>query len=194
MPDPDLTDGKVHVIVGRPRRSKRKARRIYPTKNRKGVTLRESQSAPMKSWETWELPIVRDWAGRRDWMTWEQHPGGFDITPGVVGKEYKVDRALLAALNALAKHGNLVVEIHSGWRSYAKQMQLWLLHLAGRGAPANRPGSSKHETNPATAVDARIRGQNFWEYVNARPALREKAKHLGLVQPYQHESWHVELR
>lgn len=193
--DPDLFDGKVHVIVGRPKGTTRKARRVYPTKDRRGVTLLERNAAGMKSWETWELDmIVRPWARRRSWLTWEEHPGGFDITPGVVGKEYRVDRELLTKLNRVAVEAQVVVDIVSGWRSYAKQLQLWLLFLAGLGNPANRPGTSNHEGKVATAADVYVRGIPFWTYVKARPALLALAIKLGLTQPHSHEPWHVEFK
>jgi hypothetical protein len=192
---PDLFDGKVHVMLGKRRGSPGDSRRIYPTRDRRGVTLLEANAAPMKSWETWELGIVREFAKRRGWITHESVPGGFDLTPGVVGKEYRVDRSLLSGLNAVAKRGGFVAEIVSGYRSYASQLKLWLLYLAGLGNPANRPGTSNHEADagePAKAADVYVRGVPFWTYVNKRPTLAAYARRIGLRQPHSHEPWHVE--
>lgn len=188
----DLFDGRVHVMLGRPNTLLRKPRRIYPTRDRRGVTLLERNAAAQKAWETWELGIVREFARRRGWITWETVPGGFDLTPGVVGKEYRVDRELLTKLNLVARKAEVVAEIASGWRSYASQLKLWLLFLAGLGNPANRPGTSNHEGRVATAADVYIRGVAFWTYVNARPQLAAYARRIGLTRPYSHEPWHVE--
>lgn len=194
---PDLFDGKVHVILGRRRGSQADWRRVYPTRDRRGVTLLERNAAPNRSWETWELGIVREFAQRRGWVTHESTPGGFDLTPGVIGKEYRVERPLLTALDKVAKKAGVVAEIVSGYRSYAAQLKLWLLYLAGLGNPANRPGTSNHEADagePATAADVYVRGVPFWTYVNKRPTLAAYARRLGLTQPHSSEPWHVERR
>lgn len=195
--EPDLFDGRVHVMLGKRRGSTGEGRRIYPTRDRRGVTLLEGSAAPNKSWETWELGIVREFAQRRGWVTWETKPGGFDLTPGVVGKEYRVDRGILTALEKVAHKGEFIAEIVSGFRSYASQLKLWLLYLAGLGNPANRPGTSNHEAKagqPATAADVYVRGVPFWTYVNKRPTLAAYARRLGLTQPHSNEPWHVERR
>lgn len=120
------------------------------------------------------------------------------VTSHIIGKEYRVHWRLLAAVEKFMRQNapNRLVDIISGFRSYASQLRLWLAFLAGTGNPANKPGSSKHEAtggySVARAIDAYIGGVPFWAWVNAR-GLRDEAAALGLRQPYDHEPWHVEL-
>jgi FtsP/CotA-like multicopper oxidase with cupredoxin domain len=77
--------------------------------------------------------------------------------------------------------------ITSGYRSRADQQRLYDDYRAGRGAPANRPGTSKHELEhdgePA-AEAADVAGPRAW--------LHRNAGRFGLRFPYDHEPWHVE--
>lgn len=120
-----------------------------------------------------------------------------DVTPLVQGKEENVHPDLLAALQTfMERHGgSRSLSILSGFRSYASQLALWLLYLAGRGNLAARPGSSKHEATggfkTARAVDAYVDGVAFWTWVDNRKS-RSKAEALGLRQPYPSEHWHTE--
>jgi len=94
--------------------------------------------------------------------------------------------------------------VESGARSHARQQQLYNDYLAGRGNPANRPGTSNHEydetstwpitdaENEATslaggcwalAVDFGAPGADFAE-------LHARAAEFGLVFPLSREPWH----
>lgn len=75
--------------------------------------------------------------------------------------------------------------VESAYRSPAQQQRLYDLYLAGKGPPANRPGTSMHEKG--LAVDLACRPEDS----GAR--ARAIKKH-GLYQPYRtREPWHMEL-
>lgn len=120
-----------------------------------------------------------------------------DVTPNIIGKEDNVHPDLLGALQSFMDRfsPNRILDIISGFRSYASQLSLWLLYLSGLGNPAAKPGTSKHEATggykTARAVDAYINGIAFWTWVDQH-GLRRKAEALGLRQPYPSEPWHVE--
>lgn len=75
--------------------------------------------------------------------------------------------------------------VSSAHRSRVSQLALWLKFLAGLGAPANRPGSSKHERTPADAVDIGCLPRDIAE----RALLARK---WGLHTPIRGEPWHME--
>lgn len=92
-------------------------------------------------------------------------------------------RARVELMLARAK-GALVVS--SGFRSSAAQQRLWDLHAKNpaKYAPANRPGTSKHERGLAVDVECKP---------DANPRRAALAKECGLCTPFSHEPWHMEL-
>jgi hypothetical protein len=195
---PDLTNGRAHVIVGRPAGTNRPLRRIYPANARepRGVTLLLARSSVPHYWETYELDTVRAWAARRGWRTQEAKHGGIDTTPNLVGKEYRVDRHLRTALNATARKAGTTCTIISGWRDSSLQVHLWMLYLSGMGNPANRPGTSRHEApargTSAGAADTYCNGIAFYAYAT-RHDVWTFAYSRGLRTPYNpREPWHEE--
>jgi hypothetical protein len=129
---------------------------------------------------------------------WHYRTKNTEPTPHVIGSEAMVHYALLSTIEAyMRRHAPWdQVSILSGFRSYAKQMSLWLAYKAGWGNPANYPGSSKHEASgghaTARAVDAYVGGVAFWTWVDSHNA-RKLAEAMHLREPYPHEPWHVEL-
>jgi len=78
--------------------------------------------------------------------------------------------------------GALVVT--SAFRTRAEQQHLYDLFLAGKGSPANKPGTSKHEIGEAVDV----------ECDSSHNAIRaELVKKWGLITPHKEELWHMEL-
>lgn len=121
-------------------------------------------------------------------------------TPHVTGKEGNIHPKLLASVEAFmrANGKGSILNILSGFRSYAEQLRLWTgwrLRIPGFN-PANPPGSSKHEASggytSARAIDAYVGGRAFWTWCDAH-GLRAFALKAGLRQPHSHEPWHVEL-
>lgn len=76
------------------------------------------------------------------------------------------------------------IAIRSGYRSRAEQQALYDAWRAGRGNPANRPGTSRHETGEAADLRWLGAGSQAWAH--------ENASSYGLHFPYSHEPWHVE--
>jgi hypothetical protein len=74
--------------------------------------------------------------------------------------------------------------VSSAFRSLAEQTRLYNLFLAGKGSPANLPGTSMHEKG--LAVDVACAASD--------DAARAKwAKEFGLYTPHSTELWHMEL-
>lgn len=76
------------------------------------------------------------------------------------------------------------VGITSGYRSPAEQQRLYDLWRAGKGNPANRPGTSRHEVGEAADLTGARGAAGAW--------YRGNAGRFGLRFPYAHEPWHVE--
>ncbi len=70
--------------------------------------------------------------------------------------------------------------ITCGWRSYETQQILHNQFLAGTGSPANRPGTSKHETGLAADLGG------------VTEAARLAATQFALVYTVGNEPWHIE--
>lgn len=143
---------------------------------------------------------AKEWADLADRALaqgYDIKPVARETTPHVSGKEYRVHARLLVAIEDAAKHAGIVANIVSGFRSYAKQLSLWLLFLSGKGAPANKPGTSKHEAidgyDVARAADVYIEGVAFWTWMRQH-GQSDFALQKGLYQPHANEPWHVELR
>ncbi len=70
----------------------------------------------------------------------------------------------------------------SGYRTYEQQQELYDLYLSGKGAPANPPGTSSHESG--AAVDL------------AEPSMRDVIDQIGTaygwVGTIPSEWWHVQ--
>lgn len=73
----------------------------------------------------------------------------------------------------------------SGKRSRTEQARLHARFIAGKGPPANRPGTSAHEVGMA----ADITPDRNSDYVHLHAVWR----YLGLAVPYPREPWHVEV-
>jgi hypothetical protein len=76
--------------------------------------------------------------------------------------------------------------IESAYRSSSNQQRLYDLFIAGKGNPANKPGTSKHETGFAVDIAC-----NPLDSIRRAKAIYD----AGLYTPYlPKEPWHVELR
>lgn len=84
----------------------------------------------------------------------------------------------------LLADGNGVFSVSSAFRTPQEQQELYDLFLKDKGEPANKPGTSKHETGEA--VDIRCSPI----YNSKRAALAVK---WGLCVPHREEPWHMEL-
>jgi D-alanyl-D-alanine carboxypeptidase len=99
----------------------------------------------------------------------------------------KVNPALLAALNRLARSIGRTITVNSGYRSYEEQARLYAEYKAGtRAGPVAPPGRSKHQAGEA--VDASIDGESIGNVVDARTLRR-----FGLATPVAGDPPHVEL-
>jgi len=102
-------------------------------------------------------------------------------TPTSAGRG-NVDAELLRRFDQFNASVGGVLNIVSGYRSSARQAQLYAAYLNGTGNLAARPGTSNHEKSPARAIDY---GPASW----ARTAGAYK---FGLKAPISSEPWHLE--
>lgn len=105
-------------------------------------------------------------------------------TPADQAKLAELEPRFRRRLSALLAAAPSRIAITSGYRSRAKQQELYDAWRAGRGNPANRPGTSRHETGEAADLRYVGAGSRPWAHANAR--------RYGLLFPYSHEPWHVE--
>lgn len=136
-----------------------------------------------------QVTIVQQWAAKKPHKRKITNKVRVEGTPHVTGKEDKLNVDLLRRLEAAGKAFGCTINIISGYRSPADQLRLWLLFLAGRGNPANRPGTSMHEKGEA--VDAYIGGVPFWSWCDTH-GHHSDALSIGLTFPHTNEAWHVE--
>lgn len=112
------------------------------------------------------------------------------LSAAVQGKLAQLQPSFAGRLRQLLEDAPTAVTITSGYRSSARQAELYRLFLAGKGNPANRPGTSRHEAvdragRPAAlAADLALGGSRTWAHAHAR--------RYRLRFPYGHEPWHVE--
>lgn len=96
-----------------------------------------------------------------------------------------VNAELRERVEAVIREGGGRLWVSAGFRSRQEQERLYKLFLAGKGSPANKPGTSLHEVGLAVdvacaAVDNKVRAALFARW--------------GLKTPYVvKEPWHVEL-
>lgn len=96
---------------------------------------------------------------------------------------------ILYSIAKCAESVDTKIHVNCGLRTRDEQNRLYQLFLAGKGAPANPPGTSKHETGDA--VDAQTKsGVSFWNIAG----IKTEANKQRLVQPYPHEPWHIEKK
>lgn len=102
---------------------------------------------------------------------------------------------MLVALDTLSEQLGKPLFINGGYRTYEEQRALYQSFLAGRGFPANPPGSSRHERGYAADVEIGTRAQtvNAVRDLGRDPRAKRAAQRLGLRFPHAHEPWHVEL-
>jgi LAS superfamily LD-carboxypeptidase LdcB len=91
--------------------------------------------------------------------------------------------AFRAMARAAAKSG-LDLRIRSGFRSHAKQKQLYKAYVRGRGHLAARPGFSNHESG--RALDIYITDYRVLEW------LEKHAADYGFHRTVPGEAWHWE--
>lgn len=86
-----------------------------------------------------------------------------------------------------ARANRTKLNVVSGFRTRAKQEALHALYLAGKGNPANRPGTSKHELG--LAADVWLKDGSP---ASSSTRIRRSLNRLGYTFPYAHEPWHTE--
>ncbi len=101
------------------------------------------------------------------------------------GKNVEVNtaRAYLRMRTAAKKAGASIVVV-SGFRTMAKQRELYRLYKAGRGNLAAAPGYSNHQSGHALDLNTKGRGVYSW--------LTKHGKEYGFRRTVPSEKWHWE--
>lgn len=164
----------------------KKARRLFISRDHgKPTMLRRNMRKGGGVFTEAQWTNVKRWAKQRGLRVFRTP---VDPYPMVKGKRAGVNHAILARLNAAARDRGTAAIIRSGKRSRAEQMRLWLLFKAGKGAPANYPGTSDHELGEA--VDG------YWEgggnFAASDADMKLLAKHRLAAPHRAREPWHLE--
>lgn len=101
-------------------------------------------------------------------------------------------RGLSKRLDRLARSQRRYFHVREGWRTNARQWQLWALYGPGRAA---YPGTSRHESGNAADIGVFVRGRsgatvNLGDWRGG--AARRDMRVLGLCLNVPRESWHCE--
>lgn len=104
----------------------------------------------------------------------------------ITGDVSGVAPQLVARLDALALAIDRDIEVVSGWRRHAEQVDLYQRFLAGTGNLAAVPGTSRHESG--LAADVYVGGVALANVEGASAA----AAALGMHFPVPGEPWHLE--
>jgi LAS superfamily LD-carboxypeptidase LdcB len=105
------------------------------------------------------------------------------VSVGRAEAEVTTARAFRAMASAARKSG-VELAIHSGYRSYAKQAELYREYRKGHGNLAAPPGFSNHESG--RALDIYITDHRAYDW------LREHASRYGFHRTVPGEAWHWE--
>lgn len=114
----------------------------------------------------------------------------------VLDTDTKMVRAPLAKkLNRLGQKRRKFIFINEGWRTHARQWELWNLYKSGRGNLAAYPGTSNHEGGNAADCSFFTSGTKSGNRINvgADAKCRKIMKSLGICLPVSGENWHCEL-
>lgn len=87
---------------------------------------------------------------------------------------------------AAAKKAGIQLVIRSGFRSHARQKELFRAWREGWGNRAARPGFSKHQSGRALDLDLDPDGTFSW--------LKKNARRFGFARTVRGEPWHWEFR
>jgi hypothetical protein len=103
----------------------------------------------------------------------------------VNGKEVEAETAkAFARMQDAAKRDGVSLVVVSGFRTMAKQRELYRLYRAGRGNLAAPPGYSNHQSGHALDLNAKARGVYGW--------LARNGSSFGFRRTVPSESWHWE--
>lgn len=115
----------------------------------------------------------------------------------IVDDDTQMVRADLAKkINKLGRKMKRYVWMGEGWRTRARQQQLWNEYVNRNYAPPTvaRPGTSNHESGNAADISLFMNGLNS-SYTNVGHVTKARSlmRKMGLGLPVPQEYWHVEI-
>jgi D-alanyl-D-alanine carboxypeptidase len=84
----------------------------------------------------------------------------------------------------VARRDGIILQVSSGYRTFAAQTQLFHLYRFGMGPLASRPGTSNHENGHALDIETHQLATRLW--------LRRHAARFGFERTVPSERWHWE--
>lgn len=102
---------------------------------------------------------------------------------GVVHAEVQTARAFLRMAEA-ARRSGLTLQLTSGFRTNAQQLDVYRLYVRGRGPLAAKPGHSNHQSGHALDIETHQLRVRLW--------LRRYAFRYGFRRTVPSERWHWE--
>ena len=120
---------------------------------------------------------------------------GSKILVGIVGTGCQMQHIALETLEAYlelaqaAKNENVEISVTSGFRTYAKQQQLYQRYKNGTGNLAATPGSSNHQNGIAFDLNTGgFDGSPVYDW------MKKNATSYGFIRTVNKEHWHWEYR
>lgn len=120
---------------------------------------------------------------------------GNKILVNIVGTGGEMEQVTLAGLIAYQKlvtaaaQKNLTISINSGFRTYARQEELYRLYRSGQGNTAAEPGKSNHQHGQAFDLNTHgFDGDPIYDW------LKVNGPKFGFVRAVNKEHWHWEYR
>ena len=102
--------------------------------------------------------------------------------------------AVSRKLNKLGGRRKRIIFINEGWRTHARQWELWRDYKYNNGNLAAYPGTSNHEYGNAADCSFFTSGTSGWRVnVGEDSRCRTIMKKLNLCLPVPNESWHCEI-
>lgn len=111
-----------------------------------------------------------------------------------IGNGKWLEAAAAASYKRMLADGMPTGGIASAGRTYAEQLRLWKLYIAGKGNLAARPGTSRHESGRALDITRKTAAQ-LWAVKGGDPMKRKSGEHIrandyGWYRTVPTEAWH----
>lgn len=166
--------------------------RLYKSRRRGFTTRRTLAAKDTMSAEQFEN--ARKFAKKKGWrIRGTKNPYPFII----LDSDTKMVRAPLAKkINQMGRWHRRYIWMGEGWRTHARQQELWRQYVARGYAPplVAYPGTSNHETGWAADISIFLHGPSQgYTNVGYVSRCRRIMRRLNLCLPVPGEKWHTQI-
>lgn len=141
-----------------------------------------------------KIEDAKKWVKKKGW-TPRVSKGRYPFI--ILDNDTKMVKAPLAKkINTLGKQAKRYIWMGEGWRTHARQWELWNEYIArGKQPPlVAYPGTSNHEGGMAADISVFLDGpSNPYINVGNLSRTRQRMRNLGLCLPVPGEPWHAEI-